>query len=184
VQTTATLPLHVRDVHLSNSFYGALLGLNALMCVLIELPLIRFTAHRHPGRVLAVGMILQSIGVGPTGIADTRLALLATVIVWSLAETIYSPMAQVFPGLLAPEHLRGRYQGAEGIAATLAQTVGPALGGYLYSAQPNLHWEICGALGLVAAAIILAADDPRKRATAATPTDVLQPVPTVLATET
>jgi MFS family permease len=169
VQTTSTLALHVRDVGLSASFYGLLLGINAAMCVFIELPLIRFTADRHPGLILAVGIVLQSVGVGLTGVASTEAALVLTVVLWSLAETIYSPVAQAFPGMLAPNHLRGRYQGAEGIAATIAQAVGPALGGYMYATNKAAHWWVCGLLGIGAAAIILFAQDPRKRVRARHP---------------
>lgn len=48
-QTNVTLPLRIKDVHLSNSFYGILLGANAIGCVLTELPLTRFTGRHHPG---------------------------------------------------------------------------------------------------------------------------------------
>jgi MFS family permease len=166
-QTTATLPLRVHDLHLSNSFYGVLLSINAVMCVLIELPLIKFTGHRNPGRVLAVGMVLLAAGVGLTGLASNQVALVLTVVVWTFAEMIYTPVATTYPGLLAPEHLRGRYQGAEGIAITLAQTIGPSLGGLLYSVSQSAHWISCGVVALVGAAVILFAEDPRKRAAAA-----------------
>jgi MFS family permease len=166
-QTTATLPLHVHDVHLDNSFYGLLLGINAALCVLVELPLTKFTGHRHPGRVLAVGMVLMGVGVGLTGLADSRSALILTVVVWSFAEMIYSPVATTYPGLLAPESARGRYQASEGIAITLAQTIGPALGGLLYSVSQADHWASCGVIALVGAVTILFCKDPRERAQAA-----------------
>lgn len=163
-QTTATLPLHVQDDHMSNSFYGLLLGVNALLCVLIELPLTRFTGHRPPGRILAIGMGLLSLGVGLTGVANTHITLLLTVVLWTVAETIFTPVATAYPGLLAPERLRGRYQATEGISATLAQTVGPALGGYLYAANQSLHWSSCGVIALVAALVVVFCEDPRDRA--------------------
>lgn len=161
VQTTATLPLHVRDAGLSNAFYGALLGLNALMCVLVELPLVRFMERRNPRRVIAFGLVLLSLGVGFTGLADSRILLAGTVVLWTLGEIVYTPMATTFPGMLAPDHLRGRYQGAEGIAITLAQTAGPALGGLLYAIRPGGHWTIAGAVGVVGILLILAARHPR-----------------------
>ncbi|MEV4846380.1 MFS transporter [Micromonospora matsumotoense] len=163
VQSTSTLSLHVRDAHLGSAFYGVLLAVNAAICVLVELPMLKLTADRHPGRVLAVGMVLQSVGIGLTAFAFDHVSLLLTVVLWSLAETIYSPVAQAIPGMLSPEHLRGRYQGAEGIAATIGQTVGPALGGYLYAANDQVHWLVNGLLGFLAAAIILIAGDPRHR---------------------
>lgn len=162
-QTTTTLPLHVRDVHLGNSFYGLLLGINALMCVAMELPLTKFTGKRHPGRVLAVGMVMTGLGVSLTGVADSRLALLATVAVWSLAEMIYMPVATTYPGLFAPEHMRGRYQASEAVALTFAQTLAPALGGLAYSVSQALHWWSCAAVAVFGALISLFCGNPRKQ---------------------
>jgi MFS family permease len=161
VQTTATLPLHVKDVHLSNTFYGLLLGINALMCVCIELPLVRFTERRNSRQVIAVGLVLLGLGVGLIGVADSRAMLVFTVVVWTFAEMIYTPVATAYPGLLAPSHLRGRYQAAEGIAITLAQTAGPAIGGLIYGISQGAHWLTSAALSVVAAALILAAK-PRR----------------------
>jgi MFS family permease len=157
VQTTATLPLHVRAVHLSNSFYGLLLGINATACVFIELPLVRFTERRNPRHVMSVGLVLLGIGVGVIGLSDTRFLLILTVIVWSMAEMIYTPVATAYPGSLAPPHLRGRYQGAEGIAVTLAQTVGPAIGGFLFAVSEPAHWVACAVMAMLGAAVILVA---------------------------
>jgi MFS family permease len=156
VQTTATLPLHVRDAQLSNQFYGLLLGINAFVIVLFELPLVKFTERRDPRRVMALGLVLLAVGVGATGVADGRSALIATVLVWTLAEMIYTPVATAYPGMLAPEHLRGRYQGAEGIAITIAQTAGPALGGLLYGLNADSHWVVCTLVAVLGAGLILA----------------------------
>lgn len=184
VQTTATLPLHVQSVGLKNSFYGLLLGINALLCVFVELPLVRFTEHRNPRRVIAVGLVLLGLGVGLIGVADTAFALILTVIAWTFAEMMYTPVATAYPGLLAPSHLRGRYQGAEGISITLAQTLGPAIGGLLFALSQPGHWVSCGVIGLLGAALILKAKregpgDPALPEEAAEPTvaDVADPLP-------
>jgi MFS family permease len=164
IQTTSTLPLHVRDEHLPNSFYALLLAINAAVIVALELPIISFTSRRHPARVFAIGLGLLSLGVGLTGVADSRAAMVLTVVTWTFGEMIYTPVSTTYPGLLAPGQLRGRYQGAEGIAMTLGQTVGPALGGLLYSVSLAGHWASCAILALVAAGIILCSGDPRERA--------------------
>lgn len=162
-QTTVTLPLHVHDVHLANSFYGLLLGINALMCVAIELPLTKFTGKRNPGRVLAVGMAMTGLGVSLTGVADSRLALVATVVAWSLGEMIYMPVATTYPGLFAQKHLRGRYQATEAVALTFAQTLAPAVGGLVYSVSQTSHWVSCAAVAVFGAAMSLLCRDPRKQ---------------------
>lgn len=164
-QTTVTLPLHVRDVHLSNSFYGILLGINALMCVAFELPLTNITGKRTPGRVLALGFMMTGLGVSLTGVADSRLALVATVVVWTTAEMIYMPVATTYPGLFAKEHNRGRYQASEAVALTFAQTLAPAIGGLVFSVSQTAHWSSCAVIGVLAGLIALFIRDPRKQVT-------------------
>ncbi len=156
-QSMATLPLHVAQVHLGNAFYGTLLGLNALMCVLFELPLTRRTEKYPPHLVIAVGLVMLSVGMALTGVAEGQLALAGTVALWTLAEMTYTPIANAYPGAFAPPHLRGRYQGAEGVAHTLAAGAGPAVGGALFSASPGAHWLVCLAVGLAGAALVLRA---------------------------
>ncbi|MEU1733069.1 MFS transporter [Streptosporangium sp. NPDC020145] len=156
-QTIATLPLHVRNQGLGTEFYGLLLGVNALLIVLFELPLVRFTERRQPRYVIAAGVVLLGAGVALTGVADERAALVATVALWTLGEMVYTPVATAYPGLLAPGHLRGRYQGAEGVAVTVAQTAGPAAGGFLYGHTAAGHWALCGVVAVLGAGFMLAA---------------------------
>lgn len=153
-QSMVTLPLHVADAHLGNAFYGLLLGLNALLCVLLELPITRRIQKHRPTTVITLGLALLGIGMGLTGLADTQLALAGTVALWTLGEMIYTPSANAYPADFAPAHLRGRYQGAEGAAHTLGAGLGPVAGGFLYAASTTTHWIICAAIGLLGAALI------------------------------
>ncbi|MFF1342391.1 MDR family MFS transporter [Streptomyces sp. NPDC058290] len=157
-QSTATLPLHVTDAGYDNKVYGLLLGLNALLCVVIELPLTKYTERRNPRRVIAAGLALLGIGTALTGAMQAVWLLALTVVVWTVAETVYTPIANAYPAEFSPAHLRGRYQGAEGIAHTLGGALGPAVGGLLYSISPPLHWTACAAVAALGALLILGAD--------------------------
>ncbi|MBE8471383.1 MDR family MFS transporter [Streptomyces justiciae] len=156
-QTTATLPLHVTDAGFSNTVYGLLLGLNALLCVVIELPLTRHTERRDPRRVIALGLLLLGAGMGLTGAMNAVWLLALTVVLWTVAETIYTPIANAYPAEFSPAHLRGRYQGAEGLAHTLGGTLGPAVGGLLYGINAPLHWTVCAAVAVLGAVLVLGA---------------------------
>ena len=57
----------------------------------------------------------------------------------------------------APAHLRGRYQSSLGITYALAFTIGPVGGTALYSVWPKGLWITCAALGVMGAALALAA---------------------------
>jgi MFS family permease len=156
-QATATLPLHVTDAGFSNTVYGLLLGLNALLCVVIELPLTKHTERRDPRRVIALGLLLLGLGMGLTGAMSVVWLLALTVVLWTVAETIYTPIANAYPAEFSPAHLRGRYQGAEGLAHTLGGTLGPAVGGLLYGMNAPLHWTVCGAVAVLGAVLVLGA---------------------------
>lgn len=177
-QSTATLPLHVTDAGFSNSVYGLLLGLNALLCVVIELPLTRYTERRDPRRVIAAGLVLLGIGMGLTGAMSTVWLLALTVVVWTVAETVYTPIANAYPAEFSPAHLRGRYQGAEGLAHTLGGTLGPAVGGLLYGMSAPLHWTVCAVVAVAGALLVLGAK-PGVRQTADAP--LPEPEPAVAA---
>ncbi len=156
-QSTATLPLHVSDAGFDNKVYGLLLGLNALLCVVIELPLTRHTERRNPRRVIAAGLALLGLGMALTGAVQAVWLLALTVVVWTIAETIYTPIANAYPAEFSPAHLRGRYQGAEGIAHTLGGALGPAVGGLLYGISAPLHWTVCAAVAGLGALLVLGA---------------------------
>ncbi|MET9957815.1 MFS transporter [Streptomyces sp. NPDC006326] len=161
-QSTATLPLHVTDAGFDNKVYGLLLGLNALLCVVIELPLTKHTERRNPRRVIAAGLALLGLGMALTGAMQAIWLLALTVVVWTVAETVYTPIANAYPAEFSPAHLRGRYQGAEGIAHTLGGALGPAVGGLLYGISAPLHWVVCAGVAGLGALLVLGAD-PGKR---------------------
>jgi MFS family permease len=156
-QSIATLPLHVKASGLPVSAFGLLIGLNAALVVVCELPLTGFTQRFASRPVMAIGLVLLGVGFGLTGAAHSFLMIGATVVAWSFAEMIYTPVASAYPGVFAPPHLRGRYQGAYGTAHTLANAVGPAVGGLLFTWSDTGLWMVCVVVGLVAAGLVLAA---------------------------
>jgi MFS family permease len=159
-QAVVTLPLHVTDAGFSNAFYGLLLSVNALVIVFLELPLTRFTERRAPLRVIAFGLVVLGVGFGLTGLSHTEALLLGTVLLWTVAEMIYTPVAAAYPGQVAPAQLRGRYQGAEALAHTLGQVLGPVVGGTLYGLSSGLHWTVCAVVGAAGAGLVLLARPP------------------------
>jgi MFS family permease len=160
-QSQTTFPLHVRASGLSDADYGLLISLNGLAIVLFELPLVAIT-QRFPYRpVLTVGSLLVGLGFALNAVANDLPELALTVLIWTLGEIIYAPVASAYVADIAPEHLRGRYQGAWGLTWGLAYVFAPAVGAAIFAWSSDGLWLICGLLGLAAALLLLVARPPR-----------------------
>lgn len=162
-QAQSTFPLHVRAAGLSDATYGALISLNGLICVVLELPLTSVTRRLPAWLPMTAGSVLVAIGFAATAGADTRLLLGATVAVWTLGEIVNAPVASAFVADVAPAHLRGRYGSVWGLAFSLSLIVAPIAGGALYEFGPTLLWRACGVVGLISAALVYAAARGRPR---------------------
>jgi len=135
-QQLATLPLVVTGRGLPAAAYGLLLSVNGLVVILCELPLTAVTRRLAPRRAIALGFLLIGAGFALLAAAGTLAALVACVLVWTLGEMIWDPVASAYLATLAPPHLRGRYQGAFSATVASAYVVAPALGGALYARSP------------------------------------------------
>jgi len=154
-QSQTTFPLHVKASGLSDADYGLLISLNGLAIVLLELPLVAIT-RRFPYRpVLALGSVLVGLGFALNAVANDLPELAFAVLVWTLGEIIYAPVASAYVADIAPEHLRGRYQGAWGLTWGLAFVLAPALGAAIFAWSPDALWLTCGLLGVLAALLLL-----------------------------
>jgi MFS family permease len=163
LQSTTTFPLHVRDSGLSEAAYGLLISLNGALIVLIELPITAFTGRLPAREVIAAGFLVVGVGFGLTSLAHSLPALAATVVVWTLGEIIGAPVGNAYVVGLAPQRLRGRYMGAVVMTYAVSFVIGPAAGAAVYGWSPSALWVGCAILGVVAAALMMAA--PRRRVT-------------------
>jgi MFS family permease len=154
-QSGAAFPLHLRDSGLSTTVYGLLIGLNATIIVFLELPLMRLVRRFPAPRVIALGVLLTGIGFALTAPSHTVLPLALTVVVWTFGEMAAAPTSSAYVAELAPDRLRGRYQGAYGLTFALSNILAPAVGTTLYAWSPDGIWLICGAVSVVSAGLIL-----------------------------
>jgi MFS family permease len=154
VQAFSSFALQVSS-SFSSALYGTLISLNGLLVVLLELPISSLTQRRRPRRAMALGLALLGLGFGITGFAASPAILALAVVVWTLGEIAYLPVAGAYVADVAPDHMRGRYQGAWGATFGVAYVLGPALGTAFYSVSPLGLWMSCIALGGLAAILVL-----------------------------
>ena len=150
IQYAVGLPLHVSDVGLDERDFGLLIGLNGVLVLTLELPLLSVVSRYRPERVLAAGTLLGGVGLALTGFTTGMVTLAATVLIWTLGEMLYASIAQAHLVSLTPPGMVGRYQGLYGAAYTIGTGAGPAIGGVMYAIDPRALWILVGVLGLLA----------------------------------
>lgn len=150
-QINSTFSLVVTHAGLSTKVYGALLSMNGVMVVLIELPLTTVTRHFRPMAVIGFGYLAIAVGFGLCAFAETIPAFVACVATLTLGEMCAMPVASAYIAGLSPHNMRGRYMGAYGLTWTIAQVFAPALGMSLFATRPAEFWVIISAIGVASA---------------------------------
>lgn len=149
-QVNLTLPLAVKDAGLSPSVYGYAIAINGILIVVGQ-PLSLAWMERTSRRVtLPIGMGLVGGGVALTGLCNSSWQFAGTVVVWTTGEIMTAGSFQAIVAALAPEHMRGRYSGAVGLAWGGAGLVAPLLSTSVYALSPGVLWAGCLLAGLVA----------------------------------
>ncbi len=155
-QMASTLGLYMTHLGFSPAAYGMVISLNGALIVFCELPLTTITRRFPARRVMAVGYLVIAAGFSLNLLAHSIPALVACMLLFTLGEMITMPMVMAYVANLAPANLRGRYLGVSGLAWSIALIIGPGLGMEMLTYSPTVYFISFGALGLLAAAIIIA----------------------------
>lgn len=166
-QFSVTMPLDLRARGVGTGTYGVLVAINGFLIVLVQ-PFAGPRLARLPrARALALGAALNGAGFGLFGVGNSVPAFAAAIVVLTLGEIVMAPINPSVVAGLAPAHLRGAYQGAFGLAISLAACLAPILGStVLEHLGSRTLWLGCFLLGLVAAAGHLAGGPRRERSLA------------------
>jgi len=129
---------------LSVSQLGPLWAVNTSVIVVLQISILNRLEGRSRTRLLGVVCALWAAGWFVTGIGVARpgatffLACVGTAI-FAVGETIWSPIGASLQNVIAPEHLRGRYNAISGLVWVISGTLGPAISGVLLQqARVNL----------------------------------------------
>jgi MFS family permease len=167
VQFGYALPLDMRAHGLGEEQFALVVGLNGLVVVVLQPIQASLGMGGEPSRRLAASAVLFGAGYGLNALAGVLPPLpvyLAGMILWSAGEVVGFPYAALLVAEIAPESLRGRYQGAFSTAWALAFTLAPLVGGgLLATGGPRVLWLACLFAGVAVAAGHLAAGPARRR---------------------
>ena len=144
---------------LSERQIGLLMGLNGVVIVLTEMPIVHALERFRRMRVVAAGTLLLFGGFAilPWGSALVYAAL--SVLIWTAGEILVFPLV---PSVIADRTVtanRGRYMGMFNMSFASAFVAGPLLGTWIYEAMGGaVLWTAAGLLGIVVAAVHLGID--------------------------
>jgi MFS family permease len=126
VQMSTTLSMYLVEFqHVSESFFGALVMLNALMVVLLQFPITRWASQQPLLLVMIGGTGFYLLGFGSYGLPPSMALFVLAMILITLGEMLVIPTSQALTALLAPLDMRARYVATERFTLIIAQSLGP-----------------------------------------------------------
>lgn len=131
VQMDSNLPQFLAK-HVDNgiAIFSVLITLNAIMVVVLQVPISHLAEKFSLMQVMVVGAICISAGlIGFSFINGWMMGILSGVL-FTLGEILIFPSNNMMMDHLAPEHLRGTYFGA-GQFRKIGNFLGPIVGGFL-----------------------------------------------------
>jgi MFS family permease len=161
-QLHTAFPYYVTEIGCLGA--GSLAGLyavNACAVVLLQLPVLQIMRGRRRTRGLALVCIcwaaawtLSLMGGQFSSPTATIVFFTSAIIIFAFGETFLSPSAAPLVNDLAPDHLRGRYNGLYVLAWTMGTICGPALTGIMLAKhQATALFSVCILLLLLGAGV-------------------------------
>jgi len=168
-QLYTTVPLHLRDAGEPIALYTALNAIGSGMILVLEIPVTQRLRRLASYPIIAAGYALIGVGFALFGLPVSAATAIVAMVVLTCGEILYKTTATAHVLDAAPDHLVGQYQGLYTGAATSGTMLSGPIGGAVYAAAPGALWPLCGATGLAAAAIALAASRLSRRSPGGVP---------------
>jgi MFS family permease len=156
MQSVVTLPLAVRADGYGPDGFGIVYAVNPITVIVLQ-PLVLWAIDRLAAVPLLVGSaIVMGIGFWLTALADSLVAFGLTIVVWTLGEIGFNAVGPALISNIAPVDLRGRYNGAFGVAFGASAFVAPLAGTWVFeSLGESTLWTMCFVLQALSALAIL-----------------------------
>jgi predicted MFS family arabinose efflux permease len=151
-QLVSTLSMHAStNVGLSKSQIGMLFFINGAMVTAMQVWVTKRTAPVLPLRALALAGLLYGGGYFCVGLATGGTAMVAAMVIITIAEMIESPTSATYVTALAPAGMSGSYLGVYNLVMHLGWTVGPTVGGILldFMPKPLYAWSAVASLAII-----------------------------------
>lgn len=133
--------------------YGLIVTINAVMVVLFQYSMTRFTQRFRPLTVIAAGALVYAVGSMTIALGSAFAAFAFSMVIVTIGELMVAPTGLALTARLAPHDMRARYMGVYSITYTMAAGIAPLIGGQLNDRiGPAAIWYGGLVLGVAAAA--------------------------------
>lgn len=152
MQAFTTLPLAMREDGLSPQAYGFAVAANGIVIIVLQPLAGAWLTTRDHSLVVAAGLLVVGGGNAAYLLASGKWTYAAAVAAWTVGEGVIAAVGQAIVADLAPEHLRGRYNGLWGVAWSGGFLLAPMYGTRLLEIGAPALWLTCA--GICAAAAL------------------------------
>jgi len=142
-QFYSLLPIFASSVRgFSDLEVGALFSISGVTVVILQFPTSTWLDRFSKQRGYILGVVIMAIGITGLALAPDFYWMLFSVVVMTVGENMFFPIASALITEIAPEAERGMYVGAFSLFLGLGGNLSPLLGGMVWQAtnNPYLPW--------------------------------------------
>jgi MFS family permease len=157
-QFYSLLPIFATQVKgLDSLQVGALFSISGATVVVLQFPTSRWLEKIPKQSGYILGVVILAIGITSLALAPNFYWLLVAVVVMTLGENMFFPIAQTLVTEIAPEAERGMYVGAFSLFLNIGGNVSPLLGGAIWqlTGNANLPWLLSPVYAAISVALAI-----------------------------
>lgn len=154
-QITTTLNLHIVDHGNTEVVCGLVQSINGVIIILFEIPLTALTAWITYRAGVAWGFLMLGLGMAVNWFGGSLWLVSAGMVVFTIGEMLCLPRHAAWVQQLSPADMRGRFSGLVAFAWLGGNLLGSWAGLALYEINPDAVWLTCGAVGMLAAGVLM-----------------------------
>lgn len=153
-QVFNTWPLYLRQECLfAENRIGLLMGINAALVVLIEMPIVHALEKKNPTSTILTGMAFLFAGFAILPLSKAYAFVIFSVILWTMGEILIFPMAATWISLRAPRSSVGTYMGLYALTFSSSMMISPMVCSWIYKQFGSIWlWLASGLAGVLVVA--------------------------------
>jgi MFS family permease len=142
-QFYSLLPIFASEIrHLNDLEVGLLFSISGATVVALQFPTSTWLERIPKQTGYILGVVILAAGITSIALAPTFQWLLVSVVLMTVGENMFFPIASVLVTEIAPEADRGMYVGVFSLFLSVGSNLSPLLGGTVWQAtgNPYLPW--------------------------------------------